>query len=265
MLLRHAGIPSVVALSMALSAGCLDRREPETPQQPQQGWNQPYPQQPGYPQQPYPQQPGYPQQPYPQQPAPQQPAPQQPAPQQPAPQQPAPQQPAPQQPGIPGWPFPFPGQPAPQQPAPQQPGQPAPQGGGSAQPIDPNLAGAAVVPLNSYANTEAQGMRADGPVFAGNFQAGQTLEQQVQLLPGKCYTVLGVGAGITELNIQLIALTPVPGMSPVLAQDNTTGANAAVASRGNCYRWPLPVGVNAKIIMTAASGSGLAAGQLYSK
>ncbi|WP_245677984.1 hypothetical protein [Chondromyces crocatus] len=280
MSLRGTGIPSVVlGFSTLLLAGCPNEQR-QTAQQPygaqpgyydpqqggypqQPGYGQPYPQQPGYgqpaPQQPYPQQP-YPQQPYPQQPYPQQPAPQQPTPQQPAPQQPAPQQPAPG--GFP-WPFPLPGQPAGEQPT--QPGQPAPSGGGSAQPIDPNLASAAMIPLRSYAANEAPGMTAEGAPFAGQFQAGQTLEQQVQLVPGKCYTILGVGAGVTELNIQLIALTPVPGMSPVLAQDNTTGANASVAGRGSCYRWPLPVGINAKIVMTAAAGSGLAAGQLYSK
>ncbi|EYF00889.1 putative lipoprotein [Chondromyces apiculatus DSM 436] len=121
------------------------------------------------------------------------------------------------------------------------------------------------MPLRAYAVNEAPGMTAEGAPFAGQFQAGQTLEQQVQLVPGKCYTVVGVGMGVTDLNLQLVALTPVPGMSPTLAQDNSTGSNASVAGRGSCYKWPLPVGVNAKIVMTAAAGSGMAAAQLYSK
>jgi hypothetical protein len=127
------------------------------------------------------------------------------------------------------------------------------------------VASAATVPLNALAATDAAGMKAEGGPFAGQFQAGQTLEQTTQLLPGKCYTVLAVGAGISEMDISLIALTPIPGMSPVLAQDNSTGAKASLGGRGNCYRWSLPIGVNAKIILKATAGAGVAAGQLYSK
>ncbi len=48
--------------------------------------------------------------------------------------------------------------------------------------------------------------------------------------PGKCYTVIAVAApgGITELNVQLAAATPIPGLSPVLGQDQTTGPQAVV-------------------------------------
>lgn len=276
-MLRQIGVPSVLVLIAALTAGCPSR-EPETPQQyagqpgygqqpggyPPGSYGQPGYGQPGYGQQPPPGygQP-YPQQPYPQQPAPQQPYPQQPAPQQP--QQPAPQQPAPQQPQQPGgfpWPFPVPGG---QQPAPGGQ-QPAPSGGGSmATAIDPNLAGAAMVPLQAYAVNEAPGMKAEGGPFAGQFQAGQIMEQQIQLLSGKCYTVLAVGAGVSEVNLQLVALTPIPGMSPVLAQDSGTGTNASLGGRGNCYRWTLPMGINAKIVVSAVSGNGIVAGQLYVK
>ncbi|WP_437809199.1 hypothetical protein [Sorangium sp. So ce1078] len=274
-MLRTIGVLPAMVLTAALAAGC-QQREASTPpsyaNQPPPGYyQQPGYQQPGY-QQPGYQQPGY-QQPGYQQPGYQQPAPgyQQPAPTQPAPTQPAPTQPAPAPSAQPGgfpWPFPFPGQ---QQTGGQQTGgqQPAPSGSGSstgsASPIDPNFASAATIPLNNLAATEAQGMTKEGGPIAGQFNAGQTLEQQIQLMPGKCYTVLGVGAGITELDISLVALTPIPMGSSVLAQDSSTGANAALGGRGNCYRWPLPVGVNAKIIVKATAGSGVAAAQLYVK
>ncbi|AUX46356.1 hypothetical protein SOCE26_078620 [Sorangium cellulosum] len=259
-----------MVLTAALAAGCHEQREASAPpnyaNQPPPG----YYQQPGY-QQGYPppgyQQPGY-QQGYPppgyQQPGYQQPAPQQPAPQQPAPQQPAPQQPAPQQPGGFPWPFPIPGQTT----GGQTGGQPAPSGGtsaGTATAIDPNFATAATIPLNAYAANEAQGMTKEGGPIAGQFTAGQTLEHQFQLMPGKCYTILGVGAGITELDIQLIALTPIPMGSSVLAQDNSSGANASLGGRGSCYRWSLPVGINAKVVVKATAGSGVAAAQIYVK
>jgi hypothetical protein len=108
-------------------------------------------------------------------------------------------------------------------------------------------------------------MATDGPLIAGQFAEGQTLEQPVQLLPGKCYTVLSVGAGIQEMDITLIALTPVPGMNPTLAQDSGGGSSASLGGRGNCFKWSWPVGVNAKFVLRATKGSGVAAGQMYSK
>ena len=111
----------------------------------------------------------------------------------------------------------------------------------------------------------APGMAKEGGVLAGNFQAGQSLEQAFQLMPNKCYTVIGTGAGITELDIVIVVVAPLPGQPPALAQDNMTGATAVVGANGNCFRWQAPVGVNAKYIMTAKAGSGVAAAQLYSK
>jgi hypothetical protein len=116
-----------------------------------------------------------------------------------------------------------------------------------------------------FANQEAPGMQREGGVVAAQFQEGQTFEQQVQLQPGKCYTVLAVGAGISEMDITLIALTPLPGASPVLAQDSGSGAQASLGGRGNCYKWSWPMGVQAKYILKATRGSGMAAAQLYIK
>jgi hypothetical protein len=187
-------------------------------------------------------------------------------------------QPAPTtgQPG--GLPFPIPGFPFPGGTAPSggtTPGGGAPPAGGtppggqqgsaSATPIDPTFATAATVPLMALANTEAPGMQREGPVVAGQFQEGQSLESTFQMLPGKCYTVLAVGAGISEMDIALIALTPLPGASPVLAQDTGQGASAVLGGRGNCYKWSLPVGINAKMVLKATRGQGVAAGQLYVK
>jgi hypothetical protein len=135
---------------------------------------------------------------------------------------------------------------------------------GAAQPIDPNLASVATVPLMGYAQQEAQGMAREGNLVAGNFKEGQTLEQPFQMLPGKCYTVLAVGAGISQIDLAIVAVTPIPQASGVLAQASG-GTSAALGGRGNCFRWDLPVGINAKFVVRAARGQGLAAGQLYSK
>jgi hypothetical protein len=135
---------------------------------------------------------------------------------------------------------------------------------GAATPIDPNLASVATVPLMGFAQQEAPGMAREGNLIAGNFKEGQTLEQAFQMLPGKCYTVLAVGAGITQVDLAIVAVTPIPQASGVLAQ--TSGGNsAALRGRGNCFRWDLPVGINAKYVIRAARGQGVAAGQLYAK
>jgi hypothetical protein len=167
------------------------------------------------------------------------------------------------------WPFPFPfpgAQPGGQQPGGQQPGgqQPSGQQGGSAQPIDPMAAQAAVIPIGQMAPTEAPGMQPLADPFAGNFQQGQTLEQSFEMQPNKCYTVIGTSQGITELDIQLVTLLPMAG-AQVVAQDNTQGGKAVLGGKGQCYKYLAPVGVNAKAVLIATAGSGLAAARIYVK
>ena len=145
---------------------------------------------------------------------------------------------------------------------------PAPGGqpsSGAATAIDPNFASVATVPLMAFAQQEAPGMSREGQVSAGNFKEGQTLEQPFQMLPNKCYTVLAVGAGVQEVDISIVAVTPIPQASGVLAQDQGTGSSASLGGRGNCYKWSFPFGINAKFVVKATRGQGVIAGQLYSK
>jgi hypothetical protein len=119
----------------------------------------------------------------------------------------------------------------------------------------------------AYAQTEAPGMTKEGPMMAGNFQQGQTLEQAVQLTPNKCYTVLAVGAGVQEVDLVLVAAPPFPPNMPPqqLARDSGTGAYASLGGKGNCYKWPYQIPVQGKYIVTAAQGQGIIASQLYTK
>lgn len=211
-----------------------------------------YPQQPGaYPQQPgaYPQQPGaYPQQPgaqpggFPQQPGAQ--------PGQPAPGGTAPAGTAPGGFAIPG--FPAPG------------GQPSGAAGGSAQALDPNVAALAVGPLTLFANNEAPGMQKDGPIVAGNFQTGQTLEGTFQFQPGKCYTLVASAVGITKLGLEMQYVTPLPGIAPTI-QKTTGGAQVSLGGKANCLKPLAPFPAQAKFIVRAEAGAGMAAAQLFSK
>jgi hypothetical protein len=117
----------------------------------------------------------------------------------------------------------------------------------------------------ALAATDAQGMQREGNIAAGQFREGDSLEVPMQLNPGKCYTVLAVGAGIQEMHISLMSATPIPGQFQEVARDGGGGAQATLGGKGNCYKWPWPVGAQGKYVMKATRGSGVAAGALYVK
>ena len=122
--------------------------------------------------------------------------------------------------------------------------------------------------LTQLAGTSAPGAKPVGAAIVGNFGPGQSLEMDMQLQPGKCYTIVGAAMPtVTELNIQLKANAPMPmpGMSPVLAADQSTGPQAVLGAAPNCYKWPLPVAVPVKVVVTVAGGQGLAAAQVFEK
>ncbi len=144
-------------------------------------------------------------------------------------------------------------------------GQPAPSGGGggSAQPLDPNLAQAAMVGIYPLEAQHARGMQKVGAPIAGNFQQGQSLSQDFQLQPNKCYTVLANSQGITELDAQIQVVTPMGAQAA--ASDNTTGASAILGGGGQCWTYQVPLAATGRMVITARTGAGLAAAQLYMK
>ena len=132
---------------------------------------------------------------------------------------------------------------------------------------DPALA-AAITPMLTQlaASQTVAGSKAIGTALVGNVGGAVTLEQQAVLQPNKCYSVVAVGLPpISELNVQILAQTIIPGMAPVLATDQDTGASATLGKKPNCYKWALPLPAAVKIVVTAAGGQGLAAAQLYEK
>jgi hypothetical protein len=249
-----------LALVIGLALGCSKQSEPETPAQP-------YPNQAGYPQQQYPQGQYPAQQQYPEQQG-QYPAQQQPYPAQ---QQPYPAQ---QQP-YPAQQQPYPAQPYPTTPDPTAPPTglpptalpPTAPAAPLATPIDPSMAAAVQPMLTQLASAKAPaGAKPIGSLMAANFQQGQQLEAQVQMEPGKCYTVVGAALPpVAELDLKLIAVTPLAGMAPVLAVDNTTGTQAVLGEKPNCFKWAWPIAAPVKVVVSVSSGQGLAAAQLFGK
>lgn len=162
-------------------------------------------------------------------------------------------------------------QPPPQNPPPQGTGPggiPTTNAGPAAQPVDPAAAGAVTQLIQPFAQQHLPpGAKPLGQAMAGNFAQGQSLETTVQMQPGKCYTVVGVAVPtVQNLDIQLAPQVQLPGMqTPVVAQDKTTGPNAVVGEKPNCFKWALPMAGPMKIILSVTAGQGLAAAQVYEK
>lgn len=142
-------------------------------------------------------------------------------------------------------------------------------GGGSgctpAQALDPVSGAAATQALTLLAQQKAPGMSSTpGGALSGNFQAGQCLEAQVTLNPGKCYTAVATGIGPSEVNIELAPALPGP-LSQAIAQDQTNGPMAVLGESPNCFRWAAPIPVPMKLILKVPAGAGPTAVQLFEK
>jgi len=139
--------------------------------------------------------------------------------------------------------------------------------GGSAQPIDASAATVVQPLLTELAKKYAvAGAKPLGAPLVASFQQGQTLEAQIQLQPQKCYTVVATSLPpVTELNVQITLATVLPNLNPVLAVDSEVGTTAVVGKKPNCYKWAMPLGTPAKVVLQVVSGSGLAAAQIYEK
>ena len=137
-----------------------------------------------------------------------------------------------------------------------------------AQKLDASAAVAVKPILDQSAKDNAQpGAKPIGETLVGNFGTGQTLEAQIQLQPNKCYTVIATALPpVTEVTVQLVLLTPLPGMTPVLAVDQDTGPTAVLGKKATCYKWMFgTVPASAKFVVQVTGGSGLVVAQAYEK
>lgn len=123
--------------------------------------------------------------------------------------------------------------------------------------------------LQALAASDAAGMTAAGATLAARFKTGETLEFQLTLSPGRCYTVLAAGAAsVQQIDLQMgisPASLPIPMPAAVLAQ--ATGTKTAVigAKSSGCYKNPMPIPFPATVTMKVAAGSGIAGVQVYAK
>ena len=140
--------------------------------------------------------------------------------------------------------------------------------GAPAQPVGASAAALVTVALAPLAKQYAPGAKPVGTPSAAMFQQGQVFETQVQMNPGKCYTVVGAAVPtVQNLDIQLVPTITLPGFAaPVVAEDKTQASTAIVAPAPKCFKWSeiVPSG-SMKVIMRVSAGQGLAAMQVYEK
>jgi hypothetical protein len=134
--------------------------------------------------------------------------------------------------------------------------------------LDPAAAAAVTPALIELGKKEVQpGAKPVGEALVGNFGQGQSLEIPIQLQPNKCYSVVAMGLPpVTEVAVELQLTTIIPGMAPVLAVDQDTGATAVLGRKTTCYKWMFGViPAPAKVVVRVTGGSGLVAAQAYEK
>lgn len=119
--------------------------------------------------------------------------------------------------------------------------------------------------ITAMAASEVKGMQPEGAPFAGQFSDGQTLEQDINIAAGKCYSVVAAGVGMQNVQVKLV-LQPMPQLPPTtLAQSAGSGTQAVLGGGGNCFKNALPVGGPGKVVLTVTGGSGIAGAQVYVK
>jgi hypothetical protein len=137
--------------------------------------------------------------------------------------------------------------------------------GGSARELDAKSAAPAVALLAPLATQAVpQGANPLGDPLAGEFQTGQSLERIISMQAGRCYSVLAAGApGIQNVDLQLVPVSPLPGIAPVVGQDQTAAPTATVGEKPNCFK-ALFAG-SMKVVLAVSAGQGIAAAQIYEK
>lgn len=131
----------------------------------------------------------------------------------------------------------------------------------SAAPVDYAMAAQAAPVMHYLASSHLpSGARPLGAPFAGQFAAGQILEQKVQLTAGKCYTVVAMGLPpISEVNLELRE----KGQEEPLITDPGQGPQAVLGSRDSCFKPEKSGPVTLRLHVIA--GQGVAAAQVFQK
>lgn len=121
-------------------------------------------------------------------------------------------------------------------------------------------------PLTETAAREAPGMAPEGDLLASKLAAGEVLEQEIRLQPGRCYTLIAVGGeGVDEVDAEISRLTPVRGKGDVLASDASAGPIAVLGGHEACFHYREKTPLPARFVVRARAGAGVVVSQLYAR
>lgn len=196
------------------------------------------------------------------------------------------------QPCAPGQPCPpppsncAPGQPCPPPPSNCAPGQPCPPPtsagpastppppsacppGAVYNPLDPNTFGCAQggldpleLGIRAAAARYAPGMSPEGQIAKGTVAEGGHVQFIVSMDASHCYTVVGYGIGVQELDVTLLAP---PLYNLAAGQDATAGPIAVLAPAPQPLCPQIPLAIPYKVDLLARRGGGYIGAQVYSK
>jgi hypothetical protein len=123
--------------------------------------------------------------------------------------------------------------------------------------------GAVALALTADAQIDAPRMSQEGAMLAGTFQEGQVLEQPITIMPGRCYTfIAATTGGIGPQELESI----VPGLVPMMGEQKSTAGKVVLGRGSGCIKLALiPIAVPSKWVIKATRGSGIVAGQAFSK
>ena len=115
--------------------------------------------------------------------------------------------------------------------------------------------------IKNLAAKYAPNMQPEGQMARGTLTQGQHVSFIYNLLPGKCYTIIGFGQGMQNLDLNLFF----PPYTFLAAQDNST-SDSPVIGKGSAALCPvLQLAVPYKVDIYAQSGVGPVGVQIYSR
>ena len=124
------------------------------------------------------------------------------------------------------------------------------------------VADAAEMGLRAAAARHAPGMTAEGQVARGNLIEGGHIGFVTNMEPSKCYTIVAFGAGVSDLDINLLAP---PFYNFLTGQDAMSGDTAVIGASPRPICPVVPIAVPYKVDLYARRGGGAVAAQVYSK
>ena len=130
---------------------------------------------------------------------------------------------------------------------------------------DPSVTASLAPTLSNLAAQFAPGDAAEGAPLCGALAEGKSLQRTVVLMPGRCYTAIGVD-DVSGTTLQLALATFVPGGTPMVLANSGAAAPAPVlAAQPSCFKPTGTKPIDAVFTITAKKGGGNVLAQLYSK